>query len=171
MEHEPVLLMLMRDGSAVPLPRKVLDTQLQNGVLPRLLGCPMADGLTTPLPSRDSFGRYTVLRHLGMRHEDFLLLLQFLRTHDLTAMELPLARRAALLLGGVEALDRYRPPSLPYNPVCPEQDVQRRFVWTVILDSLVPSFLAAHAGYDVAGPASSQFYFYCRKLRPAAAAS
>lgn len=159
---EEVLLLATCDGTTVPLLRSHVEQHLCNGIVPRLLGWPMADGLTTPYPSRDDQGRYTILQDLGVDRGDFLHLLQFFRTPDLSEFALGAARRAALQLGGVEALDAYRPP---YNPTSPEEDTKHQYEWSVCLDSLVFQFMRNNPGWEAARSSAQVHYFYCRKLK------
>lgn len=159
---EEVLLLATCDGSTLPLLRSYAEQHLSNGIVPRLLGWPVEDGLTTPQPSRDDQGRYTLLQDLGVDKDDFLHLLQFFRTPDLNTSALRAARRAALQLGGVEALDAYRPP---YNPSIPEEDTKHRYEWSVCLDSLVSSYIRENPGWEAARASSQMHYFYCRKLK------
>ena len=163
-----MLLFAMPDGSTVPVLRSFVEQHLDNGVVPRLLGFPMADGLSTPQPSVDNQQRLTILCQLGMDKHDFLDLLQLLRTRDVTVLALQGARRAALLLGGVEAVDTYVPPAMapacPYHPVCPEQDTLDRFHWTVSLDvDLRENNLVEEHGWSVMGGTGDQFRYYLRK--------
>lgn len=160
-QEEEVLLLAMCDDTTVPLLRSVVETHFANGVFPRLLGFDTEDGLTTTYPSRDEYGRFTILRQLGVSKGDFLHLLQFTRTGHLDKFELEGARRAALLLGGLPALDAY---TLPYNPVTPEDDVHHTYEWMVTLDAQIRSFVREHPEWEVAGPAR-QFYYYLRKVR------
>lgn len=159
---EEVLLLATRDGTTVPLLRSHAEQHLCNGIVPRLLGWPVEDGLTTPHPSRDEQGRYTILQDLGVDRGDFLHLLQFFRTPHLSDFALTAARRAALQLGGVAALDAYQPP---YNPTCPEQDTEHRYQWSVCLDALVFSFMRDNPGWEVSQASSQLHFFYCRKLK------
>lgn len=162
-----VLLFAMLDGSTLPVLRSFVDQHLANGVVPRLLGFPMPDGLSTPNPSMDEKKRLTILCELGMEKQDFLDLLQLLRTHDVGPTALLGARRAALLLGGVEEVDAYvppapaKPPEDPYNPIRPEQDTLHRFQWTVSIDMQVAEQI--EHGWSVTGPTRDAFRYYLRK--------
>lgn len=159
-----VLLFAMLDGSTLPVLRSFVDQHLDNGVVPRLLGFPMPDGLSTPNPSMDEKKRLTILCELGMEKQDFLDLLQLLRTRDVAPTALLGARRAALLLGGLDAVDAYvrpEPPEVPYNPVRPDQDKLHRFQWTVSLD--IHAAELREDGWSVTGPSGDTFRYYLRK--------
>lgn len=168
-----VLLFAMLDGSTLPVLRSFVDQHLANGVVPRLLGFPMPDGLSTPNPSMDEKKRLTILCELGMEKQDFLDLLQLLRTRDVTEMALSRARRAALLLGGVEVVDAYvlpappapQEPAVPYHPILPEQDTLHHFQWTVALDNEIAARQLIEHGWSVTGPARDAFRYYLRKPR------
>ncbi len=165
-----VLLFAMLDGSTLPLARSFVEEHLANGVFPRLLGFAMPDGLTTPQPSTDERKRLTILCELGVEKRDFLELLQLLRTRDVLPTALVGARTAALLIGGLEAVDNYvwepcAPPEqpAPYHPMCPREDTQNRFQWTVSLDGRLAENELSNSGWSVTGRSEDPFRYYMRK--------
>ena len=163
-----VLLFAMLDGSTLPLLRTFVEQHLNNGVVPRLLGFPVADGLTTPNPSTDDRKRLTILCELGICKEDFLALLQLLRTRDVTPLALVGARKAALLLGGLEAVDMYvAAPNTVYHPMRPQEDTLNRFSWMVAPDTHLHCGRVDHNGgeWSVTVRTEDQFRYYLRKPR------
>ena len=126
----------MQDDSTVPVLRTFMQEHFNNGVVPRLLGWDTDDGLTTLHPSMDDAQRYTILRELGVVKSDFLSLLQLLRTGDVTEDDWMGARRAALLLGGLDVVDAYVRPTVEpaYNPMSPQEDTRQWFTWKVAVD-------------------------------------
>lgn len=162
-----VLLFAMTDGSTVPVLRSFVEQHLDNGVVPRLLGFAMDDGLSTPQPSVDDQQRLTILCQLGIDKSDFLDLLQLLRTQDVTASGHHGARRAALLLGGVEAVDAYVPPVAKpeqvYHPMRPEQDTLDQYHWTVSLDMDISENRLIEHGWSVTERTQDTFRYYLRK--------
>lgn len=161
-----LLLFAMLDDTTLPLLSDFVTTHLNNGVFPRLLGFAMDDGLTTPVPSMDKKGRFTILRELGMQKSDFMALLQLLRTQDIWPEALEGARRAALLVGGVSAVDTYvcKPPALPLpNPMEPGEDHEQAYQWAVMVDSAIKDSPLLADGWTVAGKAEIYRYYMRRR--------
>ena len=132
------------DGAVVHVPVRFIERHMNNGVVPRLLGWDMADGLTTPKPSRNKDGHIEMLVHMQIGKVAFVKLLQFLRLGQIPSEYHQMVYDASISLGGLDALDAYLMAAQqeagsreeedksdePANPMNPREDVQNRYRWT-----------------------------------------
>ena len=118
------------DYAMVCVPEDFLRQHMNNGVVPRLLGWDMEDGLTTHKPSRNKEGHLTILKQMHISQQPFLQLLKFLRLGHLDPEHQQEVYDTAICLGGLDAVDAHakrtlaeKSPSDPlYNPTSPKED-------------------------------------------------
>ena len=164
-----VVRLVTYDGPEVPVDESFIRTHLDNGVFPRLLGWNTKDGLTTPEPSRDSEGRYTILKSLGVSHRAFLGLLRFLRMQSMPDGLVDEVVNASLCVGGVDALDAYmrnasQCPPEKYNPMKPDEDTLQLFRWATMHMSHSTEVAAlVQEGWSVTAPMNDYILFFRKK--------
>lgn len=155
------------DHAVVCVPAEFLRRRMDNGVVPRLLGWDVPDGLTTPKPSRDQNGHLTILQHMQIRKHAFLKLLQFLRLGSIPSNVHQVVYDASVSLGGFEELDAYlgRAQQEPgpaaaspraHHPMTPEDDTENKYVWTVRHMNTIERDTDEEAGWSVTRPVALQ---------------
>ena len=100
----PVLLFCTTD-SVVPITRTFFDEHMRNGVLERLLGFAMEDGLTTSYASRTPCGAYTIFRALKVDSCALSHLLQWMRVGFVSDAYRDTAYNVSIRLGGFARID------------------------------------------------------------------
>ena len=100
----PVLLFCTTD-SVVPITRTFFDAHMRNGVLERLLGFAMDDGLTTSYASRTACGAYTIFRMLKIDSCSLSHLLQWMRVGFVSEAYRDMAYNVSIRLGGFSRID------------------------------------------------------------------
>lgn len=145
-----------RDNAVVCVSSEFLRLRMDNGVVPRLLGWRMRDGLTTPKPSRNTDGHLTILQHMHIRKAPFLKLLQFLRVGWLPHHHLQEAYEASIPLGGFPPLDAYMRghahQGAAHHPMTPQEDVWDLYAWTVCHMNTIDVNKHHAAGWSVTQP-------------------
>lgn len=173
-DASPFLMFCMMDRKMLPVSRDFITTHLTNGIVPRLLGFAMDDGLTTPRASKNADGAYTIFRDLGICTSDLLHLMQWLRTGELSETFRQNAYETSLRLGGLDAIDRAMlvpptpPPPVPASlPVNPSEDTTDAFQWRIAnINALSDESMFSDHQWTVAGPVSEQdYYCYLRRRR------
>lgn len=177
-----ILRFKMRDGYQVVLTRDFVERHFSNGVFPRLMGWDMDDGLTTPRPSCDAEGRYTILADMGLDLRPFLHLLRFLRTGTFAQEnDVDDAYHASLCVGGIEALDAHliqRRDAMTqknggslrgaegYNPQTPADDVKGLFSWATMMVVHSTDLIALlQQGWSVAGDRNDHNVYLRREIK------
>lgn len=175
----PFLMFCTVDRCMLPVSRDFITTYLTNGVVPRLLGFTMEDGLTTPRASKNADGAYTIFRDLGICTSNLLHLMQWLRTGQLSEAFRQNAYETALRLGGLDVIDRAIlvpppppvPPPVPPVPVPlpmhPSEDTTDAFQWRIAnINVLADESMFSDYQWTVAGLVIEQNYHcYLRRRR------
>ena len=99
------VLLFCTTDSVVPITRAFFDAHMCNGVVPRLLGFEMQDGLTTKYASTTPCGAYTIFRTLGISTIALNNLMRWMRVGHVTDAYRDVAYDASLRLGGFAAID------------------------------------------------------------------
>lgn len=158
-----------------------------NTIFKKLIGFPEDDtsSLTTHTPSKDKACRYTILKDLNINKPQMLALIDFLRTGCLSKENIPLAQETAITLGGFDCLDQYiidrqqihEKNSQKYLPVCPEEDVNHRYVWTLVnlrgyplqeekrLEYCVKGWSASGKTVTITNDNKEEAFMYYKKMR------
>ena len=121
-----------------------------NTIFKRLIGFPSLENasLTTRMPSKDEYQRYTILKDLHIDKSHMIALIYFLRTGSLSKDKIPLAQEAALTLGGFDLLDNYiidqqqiheKSSQVSNLPTCPGDDTNNDYSWTLVYLGTYPS--------------------------------
>lgn len=160
------------DYALVCVPEDFLRQHMNNGVVPRLLGWDMEDGLTTHKPSRNKEGHLTILKQMHISQQPFLQLLKFLRLGHLDPEHQQEVYDTAICLGGLDAVDAHAKrtlaegsPPLLYNPTSPKEDVREMYCWTIRnmnIDHELRSL--AKEGWSVTEPIDNIYVFLRRPV-------
>ena len=163
------------DGAMVCVSKEFIRLRMNNGVVPRLLGYAMEDGLTTPEPSRNSEGHLTVLQSMKISREAFAKLLQLLRVGHIPSAFHQIVYDAAVLLGGFECVDAYlakessEPKPLDAHPMTPREDVDNQYDWTIQHMNITQELRRlSKEGWSVTLPVQGDHHVYLRRAKKCA---